>query len=288
MQCKKTRLAAGLPVFTSVHVAIAHVHVPPAVPGVNPAPATAVIEVRIEPEAVDAVIPIKRISVVDTTESIPPVKPAEAMGDEPATAEVETSETTDVDATKSVESTKVGATEMASSEVTTPEMTTAEMATAGIRDLGQRDKTRDERRGYERDKLHDTLLLDGDLLVATEVLRKWRSCGFFSRIYRSRLSSQCPHALRSRHDGIAGEPMLDHVPVPALADHAALRLDLNAQRRAHHARARRVVLCRGESRKSGGREREHRKTRHRSAHGAPPVRLMFNVSHHGAVVNHAL
>jgi hypothetical protein len=240
-----------------------------------------------EPEAVDAVIPIKRISVVDTTESIPPVKPAEAMGDEPATAEVETSETTDVDATKSVESAKVGATEMASSEGTTPEMTTAEMATAGIRDLGQRDKTRDEHRGHERYKLHDTLLLDGDLLVATEVPRKWRSCGFFSRIYRSRLS-QCPHAFRSRHDGIAGEPMLDHVPVPALANHAALRLDLDAQRRARHARARCVVLCRGESRKSGGREREHRKTRHRSAHGAPPVRLMFNVSHHGTVVNHAL
>jgi hypothetical protein len=210
-----------------------------------------VIEVRIEPEPVDAVIPIKRISVVDTTESIPSVKPAEAVNREPATAEVETSETTDVDATKSVESAEVGATEMASSEVTTPEMTTAEMATAGIRDLGQRDKTRDEHRGYERDKLHDTLLLDGDLLVATEVLRKWRSCGFFSRIYRSRLSSQCPHALRSRHDRIAGEPMLDHMPVPALANHAALRLDLDAQRRARQARAGRVVLCGGESGKSG-------------------------------------
>jgi hypothetical protein len=122
---------------------------------------------------------------VDTTESIPPVKPAEAVGDEPATAEVETSETTDVDATKSVESAKVAATEMASSEVTTPEMTTAEMATAGIRDLGQCDKTRDEHRGHERDKLHDTLLLDGDLLVVTEVLGKWRSCGFSSCIYRS-------------------------------------------------------------------------------------------------------
>jgi hypothetical protein len=225
---------------------------------------------------------------VDTTESIPPVKPTEAVNREPVTAEVETSETTDVDATKSVESAKVGATEMASSEVTTPEMTTAEMATAGIRDLGQRDKTRDEHRGHERDKLHDTLLLDGDLLVATEVLRKWRSCGFFSRIYRSRLSSQCPHALRSRHDGIAGQPMLDHVPVPALANHATLRLDLDAQRRAHQARAGRVILCRGESGKSGDRQHEHRKTHHRSAHGAPPVRLPFKVSHHGAVVNHAL
>jgi hypothetical protein len=141
-----------------------------------------VIEVRIEPEPVDAVIPIKRISVVDTTESIPPVKPTEAMRDEPATAEVETAETTDVDATKSAESAKVGATEMASSEVTAPEMTTAEMATAGIRDLGQRDKTRDEHRGHERDKLHDTLLLDGDLLAA----QKRSESGEASRIYRSR------------------------------------------------------------------------------------------------------
>jgi hypothetical protein len=223
---------------------------------------------------------------VDTTESIPPVKPTEAVNREPAAAEVETSETTDM-ATKSMESAEVGATEMASSEVTTPKVTTAEMATAGIRDLGQCDKARDEHRGHERDKLHDTLLLDGDLLVATEVLRKWRSCGFFSRIYRSRLS-KCPPALRSRHDGVAGESVLDHVPVPALANHPALRLDLDAQRRARQARAVRVVLCRGEGGKSGGRERKHRKTHHRSAHGAPPVRLPFNVSHHGAVVNHAL
>jgi hypothetical protein len=229
---------------------------------------------------------------MDATESIPSVKPTEAVRDEPATAEVETSETTEVDPTKSVETAKVDAAEMASSEVTTsevttPEMTTAEMATAGIRDLGQRDKTRDEHRGHERDKLHDTLLLDGDLLVATEVLRKWRSCGFFSRIYRSRLS-QRPPALRARHDGVAGEPMLDHVPIPALANHAALGLDLDAQRRARQTRAGHVILRRGETGKSGGREHEHRKTRHRSAHRAPPVRLLFNVSHHGAVVNHAL
>jgi hypothetical protein len=73
-------------------------------------------------------IPIKRIAVVDATESIPPVKPAEAVERDPVSAEV--------DAAKSAEPTKVEATEMASSEVTTPEVTTAAMATAGIRDLG--------------------------------------------------------------------------------------------------------------------------------------------------------
>jgi hypothetical protein len=132
---------------------------------------------------------------VDATESPPSVKPTEAMDDEPVTTEVETSETPDVAATKSVESTEVTsteveATEMASTEMTTAEVTTAEMATAesaGIRDLGQHNRGRNERCSHERDKLttHDTLLLDGDLLAVTEVTRKWRSCGFFSRIYRS-------------------------------------------------------------------------------------------------------
>jgi hypothetical protein len=113
----------------------------------------------------NAVIPVKRISVVDATESMPTVKPAEAVERDPVTADVETSETAEVGTTKSVESTEV-----APSEMTTPEVTTAEMATAGIRDLGQRDHARDKHRGHERYKLHDTLLLDGDLLVATEVL----------------------------------------------------------------------------------------------------------------------
>ncbi len=93
------------------------------------------IEVRIESEPVHAVIPIERISVVDATESIPSVKPAEAVDDKPATAEVETPETAEVGTSKSVEST-----EMASSEVTATKVTTAEMATAetaGIRDLRQ-------------------------------------------------------------------------------------------------------------------------------------------------------
>jgi hypothetical protein len=86
------------------------------------------IEVRIEPKPVHAVISIKWISVVDATESIPPVKPAEAVERDPVTAEV--------DPTKSVEPAEMEATEMASSEVTTPEVTTAAMATPGIRDLG--------------------------------------------------------------------------------------------------------------------------------------------------------
>jgi hypothetical protein len=100
--------------------------------------------------------------------------------------------------------------------------------------------------------------------------------------------SQCPPAPRPRHDGVAGEPVLDHMPVSALADHAALRLDLDAQRRAPQVRAGRIVLCRSEIGNTGGRERKHRKTRYRSAHDCPPLRLMLKVSHHGAVVNHAL
>lgn len=131
------------------------------------------IDVGIEPEPVNAVIPIKRISVVDATESIPPVKPAEAVECDPMTAEVETSETTEVEATEMASS------EMASSKVTTTKVTTAEMATAetaGICGLRQCKHGRNERWGYERDKLiiHDTLLLDGDLLAVTEALRKWR------------------------------------------------------------------------------------------------------------------
>jgi hypothetical protein len=143
------------------------------------------IEVRIEPEPVDAVIPIKRISVVDATESVPSVKSAEAVHGEAAAAEVETSEASEMAATKSVESTKVEATEMASpkvtatkvtaTKVTTAKVTTAE--TAGICDLRQSNDSRNERCGDERDKftIHDTLLLDGDLLAVTEALRKWRS-----------------------------------------------------------------------------------------------------------------
>ena len=103
------------------------------------------IGVRIEPEPVHAVIPIERVAVVDATESIPPVKSAEAVHDEPAAAEVETSETAEVDTSESVESTEVEPAEMASSEVTatkvaTAEMTTAEVTTAetaGISDLRQ-------------------------------------------------------------------------------------------------------------------------------------------------------
>jgi hypothetical protein len=95
--------------------------------------------------------------------------------DEPAAAEVETSEASEMDATKSVKSTEVEAAEMASSEVTTAEVATAE--TAGICDLRQSNHGRNERCGDERDKftIHDTLLLDGDLLAVTEALRKWRS-----------------------------------------------------------------------------------------------------------------
>jgi cytoskeletal protein RodZ len=137
----------------------------------DPAPAAAAVHIGIEPEPVHAVIPIERISVVDATESIPPVKPAEAVERDPVTAEVETSETAEVDATKSVEPTKVEATEMASSEVTTTEVTTTEVATAevataevtttetaGICDLRQCDHSRYKRCGYDRDKLtiHET------------------------------------------------------------------------------------------------------------------------------------
>jgi hypothetical protein len=139
-----------------------------------------VIDVGIEPEAVNTVIPIKRISVVDATESILPVKPTEAVDSEPVTAEM--------DATESMESTEVASSEVATmttTEVAPAKMTTAAMATAGIRDLRQCNHARDKHRGHERDKLHDTLLLDGDLLVVTEVLGKWRSCGFSSCIYRS-------------------------------------------------------------------------------------------------------
>ena len=66
------------------------------------------------------------------------------------------------------------ATEVTAS-MTTAKVTTAAMATAGIRDLRQCNHARDQHRGQKRDKLHDTLLLDGDLLAVTEALRKWRS-----------------------------------------------------------------------------------------------------------------
>ncbi len=124
------------------------------------------IEVRIEPKPVHTVIPIKWISVVDATESIPPVKSAEAVECKPVTSEVETSETAEAEAMKSMEtaevaSTKVEATEMASSEVTTTEVATAEVTTtetAGICDLRQCNHSRNKRCGYDRDKLtiHET------------------------------------------------------------------------------------------------------------------------------------
>jgi hypothetical protein len=139
----------------------------------------------VEPEPVHAVVPVE-VGMVHATESIPviPVKPAEPMEGNPVTTEVETPEAAEMDAMESMESTEVASSEMTS--VTPAKMTTAAMATAGIRNLRQCNQARDKHRGHERDKLHDTLLLDGDLLTVTEVLQKWRSCGFFSRIYRSR------------------------------------------------------------------------------------------------------
>jgi hypothetical protein len=111
---------------------------------------------------------------VDATESIPSVKSAEAMECKPVTSEVETPETAEVASTK-MEATEMASSEMASSEVTTAEVTTTE--TAGICDLRQSNHGRNERCGDERDKftIHDTLLLDGDLLAVTEALRKCRS-----------------------------------------------------------------------------------------------------------------
>ena len=102
---------------------------------------------------------------MDATESILPVKPTEAVDSEPVTAEM--------DATESMEFTEVASSEVATmttTEVAPAKMTTAAMATAGIRDLRQCNHARDKHRGHESYKLHDTLLLDGDLLVATEVL----------------------------------------------------------------------------------------------------------------------
>jgi hypothetical protein len=121
---------------------------------------------------------------VDATESIRviPAKPAEPMEGDPVTTEVETAEAAEMDPMKSMESTEVASSEMASSEVTPAKMTTAAVATAGIRNLRQCNQARDEHRGHERDKLHDTLLLDGDLLAA----QKRSESGDASRIYRSR------------------------------------------------------------------------------------------------------
>ncbi len=115
---------------------------------------------------------------MDATESIPviPAKPAEAMEGDPVTAEVETAEAAEMDAMKSMESTEV-----ASSEMTPAKVTTAAVATAGIRNLRQCNQARDEHRGHERDKLHDTLLLDGDLLAAQKPSKGSEA----SRIYRS-------------------------------------------------------------------------------------------------------
>jgi hypothetical protein len=120
---------------------------------------------------VNAVIPIE-IRAVEATIPVPviPAKSAEATHGKPMDSEPVAAE---VDATKSVESTEM-ATEVTAS-VTTTKVTTAAMATAGIRDLRQCNHARDQHRGQKRDKLHDTLLLDGDLLVVTEALRKWRS-----------------------------------------------------------------------------------------------------------------
>jgi hypothetical protein len=59
--------------------------------------------------------------------------------------------------------------------VATAEVATTE--TAGICDLRQSNHGRNERCGDERNQftIHDTLLLDGDLLAVTEALRKCRS-----------------------------------------------------------------------------------------------------------------
>jgi hypothetical protein len=134
----------------------------------------------VEPEPVDAVVPVE-VGRVDATESkrVIPVKSAEAMEGDPVTTEVETSEAAEMDAMKSMESTEVASSEMTS--VTPAKMTTAAMATAGIRNLRQCNYTRDKHRGHERDKLHDTLLLDGDLLAA----QKRSESGEASRIYLS-------------------------------------------------------------------------------------------------------
>ena len=206
-----------------------------------------------------------------------PVKPTEPMEGDPVTTEVETAEAAEMDAMKSMESTEVASSEMTS--VTPAKVTTAAMATAGIRNLRQCNQARDEHRGHERDKLHDTLLLDGDLLAA----QKRCESGEASRIYRS--------AHRHRVRGTMVSPVS--------------RCSITCQ--SLHSRTRRC--CGTISRRSGGRWRRGRGVSSCAAANvenpaaasantakpvidrrmaAPPVRLPRRVSHHGAVVNHAL
>jgi hypothetical protein len=216
-------------------------------------------------------------TVVEAVEAVEAVKPAEAeaaVDDEVAAAKTSEVEATATEVepmtSEAMEATKA----MAAAETmpsATVASTTVAAATTGISDLGHRDDHGDEHGKHQIEQLttHDTLLLQ----TVPPIHRRHTRASMMAKL-RPNWSylSQRPPAPGSRHDGGAGEAILDHVPIGALPDQPLRRLDFESQGRpALNARAGLIILClgrRGEPGYCGG---EHRPPRHPYAHGLSPV-----------------
>jgi hypothetical protein len=127
--------------------AIADIDVPPAVPGVDPAPAAAMVVIRV-------------VSVPEPTVEANVVKAADAeMAEAAMTEEVAATKTANGEpvTTKSVTTEAMATETMAAATVTTTSVAPA----AGVGDLGQGDDHRDEHGKHQIEQLtiHDTLLL---------------------------------------------------------------------------------------------------------------------------------
>jgi hypothetical protein len=245
--------------------AVADIDTPPAMPGVNQAPAAAmvVVDVSVPEAAVDE-------DRVDAVNAVEPDKADAAMADEVAAAETANGEP------------------MTTEAMTTETMAATAAATAtGVGDLRQRDDHGDKHCKHQIEQLttHDTLLLQA---FFSRRHRRARIVAKLRVVFIAVNLSQRPPASGARHDGVAGIAALDHERIRALPDQLPRRRDLDAQRRpALDARARRIVLRRNRPGNPGNCNGEYRQPRHRFAHGLSSVGRA-TVSHHGAGVNLAL
>jgi hypothetical protein len=211
-------------------------------------------------EAVEAVKPAEAEAAVD--EEVAATKTSEV---EAAATEVEPMTSEAMEATKAM----AAAETMATTE-TMPSATVASAAT-GISDLGHRDDHGDKHGVHQIEQLasHDTLLLQ----TVPPIHRRHRRASMMAKLRPGgSYLSQRPPAPGSRHDGGAGEAVLDHVPIGALPDQPLRRLDFESQGRpALNPRAGLIILCLGRRGKPGYCGGEHRQTRHPYAHGLSPV-----------------
>jgi hypothetical protein len=243
--------------------AIADIDVPPAMPGVDQAPASATVVIRV-------------VSVPEPTVDADVVKAVDAeMADAAMAEEVAATKTANGEpvTTKAVTTEAMASETMAAATVTTTSVAPA----AGVGDLGQGDDPSDKHGKHQIKQLtiHDTLLcrpFAGVFLPSPYTCSNDGEAAAASVVFIAVNLPPRPPALGSRHDGVTGIAAFDHERIRALPDQPPRRRDLDAQRRpALDAWARLIVLRQGRPGNPGNRKGEHRKPGQRYAHGFSPV-----------------